>query len=78
MLTSHVGPRELAIFRSSAVNAIYGSTSKCQRPPQYDNPSNDPAKSSILGTRNVEIHRRRKRAWDRGLGAKGEFVSCRV
>ncbi|CAN8106130.1 unnamed protein product [Discula destructiva] len=65
-----VGPRELSIKRAAAVSAIYGANSKCYRSVLYDNPSSNPAKSSIVGTRDPEVHRRRKRAWERGLGFK--------
>lgn len=69
-----VGPREIAIFRRSAVTAIYGPNSKCYRSAQYDNPSPDAAESSIVGTRDPVAHRRRKRAWDRGLGFRGVYI----
>ncbi|KAJ4396529.1 hypothetical protein N0V93_000749 [Gnomoniopsis smithogilvyi] len=63
-----VGPREISIKRASAIGTIYGPNSKCYRSAQYDQPSTEAAKSSIVGTRDVEAHRRRKRAWERGLG----------
>lgn len=66
------GPREIAIFRPSAIASIYGPASKCGRSAAYDNPSPDPAKSSIVGTRDPIAHRRRKKAWERGLGFRGE------
>lgn len=66
----------MSIKRASAVGAIYGANSKCYRSTQYDQPSSDAAKSSIVGTRDVEAHRRRKRAWDRGLGFRGEHMCC--
>lgn len=42
--------------------------------PWYAQLSNDADKCSVNATRDVDDHRRRRRAWDRGLGAKGETV----
>ncbi|KAI0480040.1 cytochrome P450 [Xylariaceae sp. FL0804] len=65
-----VGPREISINRPSAITAIYGPTTKCTRSPWYSQVSDDVSKISINSTRDTKQHRRRKRAWDRGLGAK--------
>lgn len=72
-----LGPRELAVFRSSAVGAIYGPASKCSRSSSYDNPSTDYKKNSIVGTRDPVAHRRRKKAWDRSMGFRGEHPNHR-
>lgn len=73
-LNNPVGPREISIKRASAVGAIYGANSKCYRSTQYDQPSSDATKSSIVGTRDAEAHKRRKRAWERGLGFRGNHM----
>ncbi|PSR83512.1 cytochrome P450 [Coniella lustricola] len=65
-----VGPREMSILRASAVNAIYGPSSKCIRGTHYNNPSDDSRQNSLVATRDIEMHRHRKRAWDRGLGKR--------
>ncbi|KAI1859785.1 hypothetical protein JX265_010234 [Neoarthrinium moseri] len=62
-----VGPRELSINRPSAISAIYGLTTKCSKSPWYSQVSYDATKISINSTRDADIHRRRKRAWERGL-----------
>ncbi|KAH9908408.1 cytochrome P450 [Xylariomycetidae sp. FL2044] len=61
------GPRELSINRSSAIGAIYGPPTRCTRSPWYGQVSDDVSKISINSTRDMELHRRRRRAWDRGL-----------
>lgn len=67
-----IGPREISINRPSAIQALYGPPSVLKKAPWYAQLSNDPDKCSVNATRDVEDHRRRRRAWDRGLGSKGE------
>ncbi|OTA99056.1 hypothetical protein M426DRAFT_325461 [Hypoxylon sp. CI-4A] len=64
------GPRELCIVRKSAVPLIYGTNTKCRKSTFYVSGSPNPRKSSIVSTTDVDDHRRRRRAWDRGLGVK--------
>ncbi|KAI2629259.1 putative benzoate 4-monooxygenase cytochrome P450 [Hypomontagnella submonticulosa] len=64
------GPRELCIVRGSAISTIYGPNSKCPKSTWYAHMDADPKKSSIDGTRDVDDHRRRRRAWDRGFSTK--------
>lgn len=67
----YVGPREISINRPSAIQAIYGHPTRCLRSPWYSQVSNDVSKISINSTRDVELHKLRKRAWERGLAFKG-------
>ncbi|ROW01204.1 hypothetical protein VSDG_02711 [Cytospora chrysosperma] len=64
------GPREITIFRASAVSTIYGPTSKCLKSTWYGQAGNDPMKASLHMTRNFNDHRNRRRAWDRGVAIK--------
>ncbi|KAF7596508.1 hypothetical protein BBP40_001380 [Aspergillus hancockii] len=62
------GPRELTILRASAVELIYGPSSKCTKGTWYDQNSGDPDKVGIENVRDKEKHRIRRKAWDKGLG----------
>jgi hypothetical protein len=65
------GPREISVNRSSAVRLIHGPQSQCSKGPWYSQVSDDPQKVNLLALRNHEIHRARRRTWDRSLGPKG-------
>ncbi|KAI0835198.1 monooxygenase [Hypoxylon sp. FL0890] len=64
------GPREICIVRKSAVAAIYGPNSKCGKSTWYTHLELDSKKSSVIETRDPDDHRKRRRAWDRGLATK--------
>ncbi|KAI1773062.1 putative benzoate 4-monooxygenase cytochrome P450 [Hypoxylon cercidicola] len=64
------GPQELCIVRASAVQAIYGPTSKCRKSSWYTQSSTDHDKASLLMSRDPVKHRLRRRAWDRGFAVK--------
>lgn len=72
LLSALVGPREICIVRKSAIPLIYGPQSECLKSSWYTQLSTDHAKSSIHMTRDVDDHRRRRKAWDRGLSIKGK------
>ena len=65
------GPRELSITRASAVDLIYGSSSVCEKATWYDQNSSDPDKVGIENVRGKQKHGLRRRAWDKGLGFRG-------
>ncbi|PCG92796.1 Cytochrome P450 [Penicillium occitanis (nom. inval.)] len=64
------GPREISINRPSAVQAIHASKSACMRSTWYSQVSDDITVISLNSTRDVEVHRRRRRAWDRAFSVK--------
>ncbi|KAK7966264.1 uncharacterized protein PG986_000541 [Apiospora aurea] len=64
------GPREVTVIRASAVDLIYGPSSKCTKATWYDQNSGDPDKVGIENVRDKEKHRIRRRAWDRGMGLR--------
>ncbi|KAL4746149.1 hypothetical protein BDW72DRAFT_207594 [Aspergillus terricola var. indicus] len=64
------GPRELSINRPSAVHAFCGPQSPCTKPTWYSHVSDDKTKISLNSTRDPDVHRRRRRAWDRGFSMK--------
>ncbi|XXH00900.1 short-chain alcohol dehydrogenase [Hypoxylon texense] len=64
------GPRELCIVRASAVQAIYGPTSKCRKSTWYTQSNTDHDRASIHMVRDPEKHRQRRKAWDRGFSVK--------
>ncbi|KAI3289225.1 hypothetical protein DTO002I6_6967 [Penicillium roqueforti] len=64
------GPREISINRPSAVVAVNGSHSPCTKAPWYSHVSDDSSKISLNSTRDPNIHRRRRKAWDRGFSMK--------
>ncbi|KAK8047912.1 hypothetical protein PG996_015976 [Apiospora saccharicola] len=64
------GPREVTVLRASAVNLIYGPSSKCIKATWYDQNSGNPDKVGIENVRDKDKHGIRRRAWDKGLGLK--------
>lgn len=70
-LTLSIGPREISVNRASAVRIIHGPQSKCSKGPWYSQLSDNPNKINLLALRSHEIHRGRRRAWDKGLGTRG-------
>ncbi|KAL6854541.1 cytochrome P450 [Trichoderma novae-zelandiae] len=65
-----VGPRELSINRPSAIRAIYGAHTQTTRPPWYSQISRHAEKSSLVNTRDVVMHKQRKKVWERALGSR--------
>jgi hypothetical protein len=65
------GPREISINRPSAVLTVNGSHSPCTRSPWYSHVSDDNTQNSLNSTRDPNIHRRRRKAWDRGFSIQG-------
>lgn len=64
------GPREVSVSRVSAVRAVHGPSSPCVKAAWYAHVSNNVSKVSIHMTRDLEVHRLRRRAWDRGFSTK--------
>ncbi|CAG8213831.1 unnamed protein product [Penicillium olsonii] len=64
------GPREICIVRKSAVPLIFGPQSKCRKSTYYAQASTEPKNCSVHHTRDIDDHRRRRKAWDRGLSIK--------
>ncbi|EAA66961.1 hypothetical protein AN8338.2 [Aspergillus nidulans FGSC A4] len=64
------GPREISVNRPSAVYLTSGPHSVCTKPTWYSHVSDDITKVSLNSTRDPEVHRRRRRAWDRGFSMK--------
>ncbi|KAF5021007.1 hypothetical protein F66182_6938 [Fusarium sp. NRRL 66182] len=69
-----VGPREISINRPSAIKIIYEPPSQLPRSPWYSQVSDDVTKISVNSTRDLTVHRNRKRAWMRGLGFRALAV----
>ncbi|KAH7152602.1 cytochrome P450 monooxygenase [Dactylonectria macrodidyma] len=61
------GARELSIIDPEAMEAIYGSSSKCSKGPIYT--LLDP-RTNLSSTRDKKEHARRRKAWDRGFNTK--------
>ncbi|KAL4922111.1 cytochrome P450 [Aspergillus aurantiobrunneus] len=64
------GPREISINRPSAVQIISGPQSPCTKSTWYSHVSDDITQISLNSTRDPDVHRRRRRAWDRGFSMK--------
>ncbi|KAL4936547.1 hypothetical protein BDV06DRAFT_216594 [Aspergillus oleicola] len=64
------GPRELSINRPSAVLAFTNPQSACTKPTWYSHVSDNITQISLNSTRDPDVHRRRRRAWDRGFSMK--------
>ncbi|KAI1372782.1 putative benzoate 4-monooxygenase cytochrome P450 [Hypoxylon crocopeplum] len=64
------GPRELSIRRKSVVSSIFGPNSKCLKSTWYMQQDVDSRRSSLHLATDRDDHRRRRRAWDRGLSIK--------
>lgn len=62
-----VGPSEISLADPAAFSAVHAATSQCERGPWYDilNPT-----VSLQMVRDRKEHARRRKAWDRGFGAK--------
>ncbi|KIY02691.1 uncharacterized protein Z520_01156 [Fonsecaea multimorphosa CBS 102226] len=65
-----IGPREISINRASAIDLVYGPPSKLPKSTWYSQVSDDINKCSINSTRDMQVHRQRRRAWDRGFSVK--------
>lgn len=65
-----VGPREITVFRASAVNIIHGPQTACRKSSWYSQVSDDVTKCSLNSSRDFEDHKRRRRAWDQGFSVK--------
>ncbi|KIW74868.1 hypothetical protein Z517_11638 [Fonsecaea pedrosoi CBS 271.37] len=65
-----IGPREISINRASAIELVYGPPSRLPKATWYSQVSNDINKCSINSTRDMQIQRQRRRAWDRGFSIK--------
>lgn len=70
-LMSIVGPRELSINRPSAIGVIYEHPTRTTRSPWYAQVSNDVTKISLNSTRVLNVHKLRKKAWEKGFGFRG-------
>jgi hypothetical protein len=66
-----LGPREISINREAAIRVLYEPPTQCARSPWYSQVSNDTTKISLNSTRDLTIHKNRKRAWVKGLGFRG-------
>lgn len=62
-----VGPSEVSLADPAAFHAVHAATSQCERGPWYEilNPT-----VSLQMIRDRKEHARRRKAWDRGFGAK--------
>ncbi|KAL1979470.1 hypothetical protein VTN96DRAFT_5729 [Rasamsonia emersonii] len=65
-----IGPREISINRASAIQAIYGPRSKLLKSTFYSQVSPDDRRCGLNATRNMDSHRRRRKAWDRAFSTK--------
>ncbi|KAF9639897.1 hypothetical protein BFW01_g11703 [Lasiodiplodia theobromae] len=65
-----IGPREISVNRPAAVQLVHGPPSSCKKSPWYAQVTNDVTKCSLNSVRVSEVHRQRRRAWDRSLGVK--------
>ncbi|KAH8887218.1 cytochrome P450 [Thozetella sp. PMI_491] len=63
-----LGPREVSINRHSAIDLIYGPKQVCAKGPWYYSATDDETKVSLMNGRRIDLHRKRKKAWERGLG----------
>ncbi|CAI7567750.1 unnamed protein product [Penicillium bialowiezense] len=64
------GPREICIVRKSAVPLIFGPQSACRKSTYYAQASTEPKNCSVHHTRDIDDHRKRRKAWDRGFSIK--------
>lgn len=71
LILVYQGPREICIVRDSAIPLIYGLQSECLKSTWYMQVSSDHTKCSLHLTRDLDDHRHRRRAWDRGVSIKG-------
>ncbi|KAK7427043.1 hypothetical protein QQZ08_006470 [Neonectria magnoliae] len=63
-----VGPREISINREAAIRAIYEPPTQCPRSTWYSQVSDDVTKITVNSTRDLALHKLRKRTWMKGLG----------
>ena len=74
LLTIEIGPREISINRYSAIQIVYGPPSTLHKSTWYSQVSDDAKKCSLNDIRDLELHRLRRRAWDRGFSGKGSLA----
>jgi hypothetical protein len=67
---TQVGPRQISVLDKSAVPIIYGPGTECKKSIWYSQGSYDPDKTHLGAIRDPVKHRRRRRAWDRGMSIK--------
>jgi len=71
-MTMFLGPCEICIVQKSAISLIYGPQSECLKSTWYTQVDSDYRKCSVHMTHDFDDHRRRRKAWDRGLSIKGK------
>ncbi|KAJ5713157.1 uncharacterized protein N7483_010338 [Penicillium malachiteum] len=64
------GPREICIIRKSAIPLLFSAQTKCRKSTFYAQAQIDAKYSSVHHSRDIEDHRRRRKAWDRGFSLK--------
>ncbi|KAH8828634.1 cytochrome P450 [Flagelloscypha sp. PMI_526] len=69
-----IGPRELSIRKAAAIPLIYGPASKCTKSPWYSKHPIQPHDNALNSLRDPKEHRRRRRAWNRGLNSQALSV----
>jgi tryprostatin B 6-hydroxylase len=64
-----LGPSEVTVFHPDVFMAIDGPSSKCSKAEWYDllHPN-----TGLVTTREKELHKDRRRRWNRGFTPKGE------
>ncbi|KAK0650609.1 Tryprostatin B 6-hydroxylase [Lasiodiplodia hormozganensis] len=65
-----IGPRYLSIARPEAIPLVYGPPMRCVKGAWYAQTGGDPQVCSLNQTRDMELHRSRRRAWDRAFSMK--------
>ncbi|KAI0891221.1 monooxygenase [Annulohypoxylon nitens] len=64
------GPREICIVRGSAPQLVYGANSKCLKSTWYGQVDYDSKKNHVVSATDLDDHRHRRRAWDKGFSTK--------
>jgi hypothetical protein len=65
-----IGPSELSIIDPKAISVIHSNSSKCIKGPWYDAMHPIHALHMI---RDNKDHVRRRKVWDKGFSAKGDY-----
>ncbi|KAF4303033.1 Cytochrome P450 [Botryosphaeria dothidea] len=65
-----IGPRYLSINKAEAISLVYGPPMRCVKGAWYAQTGGNPEYCSLNQTRDFELHRARRRAWDRAFSMK--------
>ncbi|KAH7053258.1 cytochrome P450 [Macrophomina phaseolina] len=65
-----IGPRYLSINKAEAIPLVYGPPMRCVKAAWYAQTGGNPEYCSLNQTRDLDLHRARRKAWDRAFSMR--------